>query len=75
MTKLAQMNGEKQIIEKKQYGDINLVAQILTKKTGRYISTNYVTQILKRPKTKLYPDAVQALKQVINSREQLISEN
>lgn len=68
------MLSEKQILNKRQYGDNNLVARMLTKETGRYVSPGYVTQILKRPTSKLYPLTINALKQVVESREQLLIE-
>lgn len=68
------MLSEKQIIEKKQMGDMNVIAQVLTKKHGRYISASYASIILTRPKSKLYNDAVTTLTQIVEAREQLINE-
>lgn len=67
------MQSEKQIIEKKQTGDMNVVAQVLSKKHNRYISASYASIILTRPKSKLYADAIEVLRQVVETREQLIA--
>jgi len=75
MTKLMQMISEKQILEKKQYGDIQVIAQVLSNKTGQYISTTYTTQILRRPESKHYKDAIDTLRDIVEHREQLISES
>jgi hypothetical protein len=64
---------EKQIIEKKQMGDMNVVAQVLSKKHNRYISASYASIILTRPKSKLYVDAIEVLRKVIESREALLN--
>jgi hypothetical protein len=59
---------------KKQYGDISVVSQILTKKHGKFISAANVAQILKREKSKMHGEAIEALRQVVESRETLIAQ-
>ena len=58
----------KQILEKKQYGDIKSVAEIL--------NVNYpnVQIILRRPNSKLHTKAVNALAKIIEAREKIIQE-
>lgn len=67
-----QMLSEKQILDKRQYGDHSLVAQMLTSEKGKYISANYVAQILRRPESSLYTQAVNALRKVVEARESLL---
>jgi hypothetical protein len=69
------MLSEKQILEKKQYGDIQVIAKVLSNKAGKYISTTYTTQILSRPESKHYKNAIEALRQIVEHREQLIQES
>lgn len=66
---------EKQILEKKQYGDIQVIAQVLSNKSGKYISTGYITQILTRPESQYYKDAIETLRKIVEYREQLIQES
>jgi hypothetical protein len=68
------MISEKQILLKKQMGDMNVVAQVLSQKHNRYISASYASIILTRPKSKLYADAIEVLRQVVEARENLIKE-
>lgn len=64
--------GEKQILDKKQRGDNAIVAQMLTKELGRYISPGNVRKLLERPTAKDHEAATKALKRVIESREALL---
>lgn len=66
---------KKQIIEKKQRGDLVLVAQILTKKLNRYISPMNAGKLIERENAKNHPDAIEALKAVVESRENLLCIN
>lgn len=62
----------KQIISKKSYGDLSLVAQILTKKLNRYVSSRNAGKMLEREGSKYHDDAVDALRQVIEAREKVL---
>ena len=62
---------EKQILDKKQYGDNNLVAQMLSK-TGNYVSPANAARMLERPNAKRHDEAIEALKRVVENREALL---
>lgn len=66
---------EIQIIEKKQRGDIAVVAKMLSTKLGRTISIDYAAKLICREKSKLHEDAIDALRKVIESRENLLGES
>jgi uncharacterized Zn finger protein len=59
---------EKQIIEKKNYGDMKLMARMLG------ISQSNATMILSRPNSKKYQEAIEALKKIIEAREALMAQ-
>lgn len=62
------------LLKKKQYGDITTVALILTKKLGRHITPMNASRMLERENSKHHADAVEALRQVIESREILMQQ-
>lgn len=62
----------KQIILKKQYGDLSVVAQILTQKLGKYVSPDNASKMLDREKSKHHKDAVEVLRQVVEARERVL---
>lgn len=62
---------EKQILDKKQYGDNNLVAQMLSK-SGNYVSPANAARMLERPNAKRHTEAIEALKRVVENREALL---
>ena len=59
---------EKQIIEKKNVGDIKLIAEMLG------ISQANASITLKRPKSKKFKKAIAALRQIIEAREALLNQ-
>jgi hypothetical protein len=59
---------EKQIIAKKQNGDLKMVCNIMD------LSIANVSVILKRPTSKRYPEVVAVLAKVIEARERAVSE-
>jgi len=59
---------EKQILAKKQTGDTKLVAEMIG------VSYFNADVILKRPKSKRYAKAIEALRKIIENREMLLSE-
>jgi hypothetical protein len=59
---------EKQIIAKKQIGDLKTVCNIMD------LSIANVSVILKRPTSKRYPEVVAVLAKVIEARERAVSE-
>ena len=59
--------GAKEILEKKQIGDVNTVAQIIGS------SVEGTRRTLERPNSKMYKRAMTALNDVIIAREELIT--
>ncbi len=69
-----QMLSEKQILEKKQIGDANVVAQVLSKENGKYITPAYVAQIFSRETSQYHVRAMEVLRGIVEYRERLINE-
>lgn len=63
------MNDISKLLEKKELGDIKVVARILG------LSQNHVSKILSRPKSKRYQTVIESLGKVIQSREDLVNNN
>lgn len=72
-TKVRQKMNKKQIISKKQYGDFNVVSQILTKKIGRFITPGNARQMVERENAKYHNEAMEALRQVVEARENILN--
>jgi len=64
---------KKQILLKKQYGDLNMVAAILTNKLGRNITPSNAARLIDRDKAKHHQQAIDALRKVVEARENLIA--
>lgn len=56
---------KKQIFDKKQYGDIKVVAQMIG------VTRHNAARLLERPTAKRHNEAVKALEQVVAAREKL----
>lgn len=63
---------KKQILLKKQYGDFNVVSQMLTKKLGRYISSANARRLIERENARHHKDALDALRQIVEARERVL---
>ena len=70
--KIRQMLSEEQILLKKQYGDMNLVAQMLTKKMVKYISPMNAGKLIERKNAKNHQVAIDCLRKVVENREKLL---
>lgn len=68
------MLSEKQIIIKKQNGDLNIVARMLTKKLDKYISPQNAGKLIERENAKNHKIAIDCLRKVVEAREKLIEE-
>ena len=65
------MLSEKQILLKKQPGDYNLVAQMMSK-TGGYVSPGNVAKLIKRKNAKRHSIAMATLRTVVETRERML---
>lgn len=59
--------------DKRQRGDMVLVAQMLTKQLGQEISAVYASKLLNRENAKLHVCAKKAFQKVVESREKLLA--
>lgn len=62
----------KQIIQKKQQGDLVLVAQMLSKKLDKYITPANAARLIERKSAKNHQNAIDALRVVVETREQIL---
>lgn len=60
---------EKQVLEQKKFGDIVTVAEIIGESKGN------TRQILRRPTAKKHKRAMDVLRKLVESRQQLAKEN
>lgn len=60
------MNDKNKLLDKKQYSDVRLVAQMIG------VTPENAHKILRRPNSKRHQEAIDALSKIIESREQLI---
>jgi hypothetical protein len=59
---------EKQVLEQKKFGDINIVAEIIGETRGN------TSQILRRPTAKKHKKAMEVLRRLVESRQQIATE-
>jgi hypothetical protein len=59
-------NEKNKLFERKISGDLKLIAQMMN------ITNQYAYEILRRPKAKRHPEALEALRKIIETRESLL---
>lgn len=62
------MNEKSKLLEKKEHGDLKVIAAIMG------ITKFNAFNLLNRPRAKRHPEAIKALEKVIESRERLIEQ-
>lgn len=68
------MTQKKELLEKRIYGDYTVVAQVLSKRLNKYVTPSNAAKMIEREGSRHHGDAIDILKQIIETREAIISQ-